>query len=349
VLVNGETREVAAGSTVLALLEKLGIGRGPDGVAVAVNDEVIPRAGWETTALDEDDRVEVVQAVQGGSDDKGGDVETIAESLKTTQPEGDVFELGEWRLSSRLVLGSAKYPDLQTFRRAVVASGAEVVTVAIRRIDPRTAGQESVYSVLKEEGIQILPNTAACYTAKDAILTAELARELLGVSWIKLEVLGDERTLFPDPIGLLEAAKELVSQGFMVLPYCNDDPVICKRLEGLGCAAVMPLAAPIGSGLGIRNPHNLILAKEAVSVPMIVDAGVGTASDVSVAMELGMDGVLLNTAVARSDDPVKMALAMRLAVQSGRLAYLAGRIPKREIAAASSPTTGVPRAGAAKP
>jgi thiazole synthase len=344
-----EVRDLPSGSTVLALLQDLGVGGGQDGVAVAVNDEVLPRTGWASRRLGEDDRVEVVQAVQGGSDDKGGEVETIAGSLETTQPEGDVLDLGEWKLSSRLVLGSAKYPDLGTFRRAVVASGAEVVTVAIRRIDPKTAGEESVYSILKEEGIRVLPNTAGCYTAKDAILTAELARESLGVSWIKLEVLGDERTLYPDPVGLLEATEELIKRDFTVLPYCNDDPVICKKLEELGCAAVMPLAAPIGSGLGIRNPHNLILARGAVTVPMIVDAGVGTASDVSVAMELGMDGVLLNTAVAQSGDPEKMALAMRLAVQSGRLAYRAGRIPKREIGVASSPTQGVPQAGTTRP
>jgi thiazole synthase len=349
VRVNGEIRNLPAGCTVQALLAELGIGGGQEGVAVAVNDEVVPRAGWATVFLSEDDRVEVVQAVQGGSDDKGGAVETIADSIRMIQPEGDVLQLGDWRLNSRLVLGSAKYPDLKTFRRAIVASGAEVVTVAIRRVDPKAGGEETVYSILKEEGIHVLPNTAGCYTAKDAILTAELARESLGVNWIKLEVLGDEKTLYPDPVGLLEAARELVGRGFTVLPYCNDDPVICKRLEDLGCPAVMPLAAPIGSGLGVRNPHNLIMAKEAVRVPMIVDAGVGTASDVAVAMELGVDGVLLNTAVACSGDPVKMAVAMRLAVQSGRLAYLAGRIPKREYAVSSSPTHGVPQAGTAKP
>lgn len=349
VQVNGEARDLPAGCTIDALLHELGIGSTREGVAVAVNEEVISRTGWSTVQLRADDRVEVVQAVQGGGDDKGGAVDTIVESIKKMQPEGDALHLGEWKLGSRLVLGSAKYPDLQTFRRAIVASGAEVVTVAIRRVDPNTGGKESIYSILKEEGVQVLPNTAGCYTAKDAILTAELARESLGVSWIKLEVLGDEKTLYPDPIGLLEAAKELIARDFTVLPYCNDDPVICKRLEDLGCPAVMPLAAPIGSGLGVRNPHNLIMAKNAVSVPMIVDAGVGTASDVAVAMELGVDGVLLNTAVACSGDPVKMALAMRLAVQSGRLAFLAGRIPKREYAVASSPTQGVPTAALAKP
>jgi len=240
---------------------------------------------------------------------------------------------------SRLFIGTSRYPNQQVMLEAIQESGAEVVTVAIRRVKPETESGESLWDLLK--GYHLLPNTAGCYTAKEAVLTAYLAREALGTDWVKLEVIGDDETLLPDVEHLLKAASELVRDGFIVLPYCNDDPITCKKLEDLGCAAVMPLGAPIGSGMGIRNPYNLQIIREQVGVPVIVDAGVGTASDVAIAMELGCDGVLLNSAVAGARHPVKMARAMRLAIEAGRLAYEAGRIPRKLYATPSSPFEGM--------
>ena len=236
---------------------------------------------------------------------------------------------------SRLFIGSAGYPNQRVMLDAIEASGAEVVTVAMRRVS-LDGGGESLFDLLRGR-CEILPNTAGCYTSRDAVLTARLAREALGSDWIKLEVIGDDETLFPDVEHLLGAAEELVNDGFVVLPYCNDDPVTCKKLEDVGCAAVMPLGAPIGSGMGIRNPYNIRIIRDQCSVPVIVDAGVGTASDVAIAMELGCDGVLLNSAVARARDPVKMARSMRLAIEAGRLAHEAGRMPRRMYAKASTP------------
>jgi len=236
---------------------------------------------------------------------------------------------------SRLFIGSAGYPNQRVMLDAIEASGAEVVTVAMRRVS-LDGGGESLFDLLRGR-CEILPNTAGCYTSRDAVLTARLAREALGSDWIKLEVIGDDETLFPDVEHLLGAAQELVNDGFVVLPYCNDDPVTCKKLEDVGCAAVMPLGAPIGSGMGIRNPYNIRIIRDQCSVPVIVDAGVGTASDVAIAMELGCDGVLLNSAVARARDPVKMARSMRLAIEAGRLAHEAGRMPRRMYAKASTP------------
>jgi thiazole synthase len=241
---------------------------------------------------------------------------------------------------SRLIVGTGKYPSHQVMRDAHVASGTEMVTVAVRRVDI-SRKSESLLDYIDTSKIFLLPNTAACYTATDAIRTAHLAREAGLSNWIKLEVIGDEQTLFPDNEGLLEATRALVKDGFVVLPYTIDDPVICRKLADAGAAAVMPLGAPIGSGLGIQNPNNIRIIREQAKVPVIVDAGVGTASDAAVAMELGVDGVLMNTAIAGADDPVAMARAMRLAVEAGRLAYLAGRIPKKSYATASSPVHGV--------
>jgi thiazole synthase len=240
---------------------------------------------------------------------------------------------------SRLMIGTSRYPNQQVMLDAIEASGAEIVTVAVRRVS-LDGGGEGLYDALGDR-YHLLPNTAGCFTARDAVLTAQLAREALGTDWVKLEVIGDDETLFPDVEHLLTAAHELVKDGFIVLPYCNDDPITCKKLEDIGCAAVMPLAAPIGSGMGIRNPYNLRIIREQVSVPVIVDAGVGTASDAAVALELGCDGILLNTAVAGARDPVKMARAMRLAIEAGRLAFEAGRIPKRLYANASTPFDGM--------
>ena len=241
--------------------------------------------------------------------------------------------------SSRLFLGSSQYPNQKVMLDAIEASGAEVVTVAMRRVSLEGGG-ESLFDVLGGRYF-ILPNTAGCYTAKDAVLTAELAREALETDWVKLEVIGDEDTLFPDVEQLLAAAAELIARKFTVLPYCNDDPVTCRKLEDLGCAAIMPLGAPIGSGMGIRNPYNIQIIREQCRVPLIIDAGVGTASDAAVAMEMGCDGVLMNSAIARARHPVKMATAMKHAVEAGRLAFEAGRIPKRLYAQASTPSEGI--------
>jgi len=258
----------------------------------------------------------------------------------------DLLRIGQHTFRSRLFVGTGKYADVDETRRALDASGAEVVTVALRRVDLKAKGEGSMMSLLTAErdGVpryKLLPNTAGCYTVDDAVRTCRLARELGLSDLVKLEVIGDERTLFPDNAKTLEAAKILLDEGFTVLPYCSDDPVICKQLEQLGCPAVMPLAAPIGSGLGIRNPYNLKIILEHAEVPVIVDAGVGTASDAAIAMELGCDGVLMNTAIAAANDPVTMAHAMRLAVDAGRRAHLAGRMPKRLYANASSPITGL--------
>ncbi len=251
------------------------------------------------------------------------------------------LRLGRLELRSRLIVGTGKYSSFAVMKAAHEASGTEMVTVAVRRIDLSARGAESLLDWIDRSKIHILPNTAGCTTAEDAIRTAFLAREAGLSEFIKLEVIGDPKTLMPDVCATLEAARALVREGFVVLPYVTDDIVLAKRLEDCGCAAVMPLAAPIGSGLGIRNPYNILLIKEAVKVPVIVDAGVGTASDAAQAMELGVDGVLMNTAIAGARDPVRMARAMRLAVEAGREAWLAGRIPKRLYATASSPIEGL--------
>lgn len=254
----------------------------------------------------------------------------------------DGFTIADKTFSSRLFIGSSGYPNQQVMLDAITASGAEVVTVAIRRINIQGGG-ENVIDLLADK-YHLLPNTAGCYTARDAVLTAQLAREAIGTNWIKLEVIGDEETLYPDVEHLLAAADELVKDGFIVLPYCSDDPITCRKLADIGCAAVMPLGAPIGSGMGLRNPYNIEIIRDQVSVPVIVDAGIGTASDAAIAMELGCDGILLNTAIAKALDPIKMATAMGLGVKAGRLAHQAGRIPRKLYADASSPQAGIVRA-----
>src|SRR6476620_805986 len=243
--------------------------------------------------------------------------------------------------ASRLIIGTGKYPSHQVMAAAHKASGAEIVTVAVRRVNISDRSKESLLDYIDPQRYMILPNTAACYTAEDAIRTARLGREAGLSNWVKLEVIGDEKTLFPDTEALLEATRVLVKDGFVVLPYTNDDPIVCRKLEDAGAAAVMPLGAPIGSGLGIQNPNNIRIIKVQSKVPVIVDAGVGTASDAAIAMELGVDGVLMNTAIAGAEKPVAMAEAMKLAVQAGRLAFLAGRIPRKMYATASSPVEGL--------
>jgi thiazole synthase len=250
------------------------------------------------------------------------------------------LEIAGRRFESRLILGTGGFRNLDAMADAARASGAELATVAMRRVDPTARG--SIVEVLEEVGCSILPNTAGCFTASDAVTTARLAREALETEWVKLEVIGDDRTLLPEPAELLDAAETLVGDGFTVLPYSNDDPVLARRLEDVGCAAVMPLGSPIGSGMGINNPYNLRLMLEQARVPVILDAGIGTASDAAIAMEMGCDGVLLASSISRAEDPAGMARAMRLAVEAGRLAREAGRIPRRLHAEASSPTEGVP-------
>src|SRR6187551_3323144 len=253
----------------------------------------------------------------------------------------DSFVIADRTFGSRLVVGTGKYPSHAVMQAAHDASGTEMVTVAVRRVDLSARGRESLLGWIDTSRIFLLPNTAACYTADDAIRTARLGREAGLSNWVKLEVIGDERTLFPDNEGLLEATRVLVKEGFVVLPYTTDDPVVCRKLEDAGAAAVMPLGAPIGSGLGIQNPNNLLIIKEQARVPVIVDAGVGTASDAAIAMELGADAVLMNTAIAGAGNPVAMATAMKHAVIAGRLAFKAGRIARKRYAAASSPLLGV--------
>ena len=317
VFVNGEYRELPDGSTVQSVVEELGVsGRG---TAVAVDGEVISRGEWGDTELRDGQEVEVLHAVQGGS------------------PE--TFEIAGRPLHSRLILGTGGFRNLETMAAAARESGAELATVAMRRVDPRARG--SLVEVLDDAGVQVLPNTAGCFTAREAVTTARLAREALETDWVKLEVIGDDRTLLPDPAELLDAAETLVAEGFVVLPYTNDDPILARRLEDAGCAAVMPLGSPIGSGMGINNPYNLRLIVEAAAVPVILDAGVGTASDAALALEAGCDAVLLASAISRAADPVAMARAMRKAVEAGYEARLAGRIPRRLYGEASSPAEGV--------
>jgi len=255
----------------------------------------------------------------------------------------DVLTIAGKSMHSRLLLGTGGFPSLELLAEAIAASGCELVTVALRRIDPSpTHPRGSLLDVLATAGVQLLPNTAGCHTARDAVLTARLAREAFATDWVKLEVIGDEDTLLPDAPELLRAAEELVDEGFVVLPYTTDDPVLARRLADIGCAAVMPLGSPIGSGMGIRNQYNIALIREAVDVPVVLDAGIGTASDAALAMELGCDAVMAASAIARAQDPVAMASAMRAAVEAGRLAHGAGRIPRRLYATASTPAQGLP-------
>jgi thiazole synthase len=319
---NGESRELPDGSTLAGAREEA------RGVAVALDGEVVPRGGWDSTSLGEGQKVEILAAIQGGAGDGVGDVSTQAWSLGGR----------EW--SSRLIAGTGGFRSLDQMEKALVASGAEIVTVALRRIDPDAQG--SVIDVLDRLGLFALPNTAGCYTARDAVRTARLAREAFGTDWIKLEVIGDDRTLYPDAVELLDAAEQLVADGFTVLPYTNDDPILARRLEEAGCAAVMPLGSPIGSGAGIRNPYNIAIVAERAGVPVILDAGIGTASDAALAMELGCSAVMAASSIFGAQDPTGMATAMRQAVEAGHAARQAGRIPKRTHAESSTPEDGLP-------
>ena len=286
---------------------------------MALDGEVVPRAEWDSTQLSEGHKVEVLAAIQGG-----------AES----------WELGGRQWSSRLIAGTGGFRSLEQMEEALLASGAEIVTVALRRIDPDAKG--SVLDLLDRLGLFALPNTAGCFTARDAVRTARLAREAFQTEWIKLEVIGDDRTLYPDAVELLDAAETLVGEGFTVLPYTNDDPILARRLEEAGCAAVMPLGSPIGSGAGIRNPYNIAIVAERAEVPVVLDAGIGTASDAALAMELGCDAVMAASSIFGAEYPAAMATALRGAVEAGHAARRAGRIPRRTHAEASTPEQGLP-------
>ncbi len=316
---NGEARELPAGATLEIAVRESGAEPDARGVAASLDGEVIPRGEWPATELREDQRVEVLAAIQGGA---------------------DVWELGGREWSSRLIAGTGGFRSLDQMESALAASGAEIVTVALRRVDP-LAGR-SVLEVLDSLGLFALPNTAGCYTARDAVSTARLAREAFGTEWIKLEVIGDDRTLYPDAVELLDAAEQLLADGFTVLPYTNDDPVLARRLEEAGCAAVMPLGSPIGSGAGIRNPYNIAILAERAGVPVILDAGIGTASDAALAMELGCDAVMAASSIFGAAEPTAMASALRRAVEAGYAARRAGRIPVRTHAEASTPQEGLP-------
>jgi thiazole synthase len=317
---NGEPVALPEGSFVTEAVEASGAAGDQRGLAVAIDGEVLPRSEWGRTSLREGQKVEVLAAIQGGAEDG--------------------FELGGRSWGSRLIVGTGGFRSLERMEEALIASGTEIVTVALRRADPEAEG--SVVDVIRRLGVFVLPNTAGCYTARDAVRTAKLAREAFETDWVKLEVIGDDRTLLPDAVQLVEAAETLVDDGFTVLPYTNDDPILARRLEEAGCAAVMPLGSPIGSGMGIRNPYNIQIIAERSGVPVILDAGIGTASDATVAMELGCDAVLLASAVSRAEDPVGMATAMRAAVEAGWVARQAGRIPRRLHAEASTPLEGRP-------
>ncbi len=316
---NGEPRELAAGATLADAVAESGAEREGRGVAVALDGEVVPRGEWDSKALVEGSSVEVLAAIQGGA---------------------ETWELGGRQWSSRLIAGTGGFRSLEQMEEALAASGAEIVTVALRRIDPAAKG--SVLDVLDNLGLFALPNTAGCFTARDAVRTARLAREAFETEWIKLEVIGDDRTLYPDAVELLDAAETLVGEGFTVLPYTNDDPILARRLEEAGCAAVMPLGSPIGSGAGIRNPYNVAIVAEQAEVPVILDAGIGTASDAALAMELGCDAVMAASSIFGAEDPTAMARALRGAVEAGHCARQAGRIPRRTHAEASTPEEGLP-------
>jgi thiazole synthase len=318
---NGETRVVPESLNIAQLLEHFDLPK--DRVAVERNRAIVPKAHWERVAVGNGDELEVVHFVGGGS---GND---------------DPFVIAGRTFRSRLIVGTGKYASNEVMAEAHRRSGTEMVTVAVRRIDLKAPKGQSLLDFIDREKIMILPNTAACYTADDAVRTARLGREAGLSNWVKLEVIGDERTLFPDTAGLIEATKILAKEGFIVLPYTNDDLVVARRLIDAGAAAIMPLGAPIGSGMGIQNMAGMRILREMISeVPLIVDAGVGTASDATVAMELGADGVLMNTAIAGAKDPGTMAEAMNYAVRAGRLAYKSGRIQRKLYATASSPMEG---------
>ncbi|MGF1607703.1 MAG: sulfur carrier protein ThiS [Rhodothalassiaceae bacterium] len=324
VTVNGEHRQIAAGQSPAGLLAMLKLD--PAKVALERNREIVPKSAYADIILEDGDELEIVHFIGGGD---------------VAQPADDPLIVAGRAYRSRLIVGTGKYKDFAQTRDAIAASGAEIVTVAVRRVNVSDPDQPMLMDYVDPKQVTYLPNTAGCYTAEDALRTLRLAREAGGWELVKLEVLGDKKTLYPDMVQTLKAARVLIDEGFQVMVYTNDDPIMAKELEDMGCVAIMPLGAPIGSGLGIQNPVQIRLIVEQARVPVLVDAGVGTASDAAVAMELGCDGVLMNTAIAEARDPIRMARAMKLAVQAGRDAYLAGRMAKKRYADPSSPLAGL--------
>lgn len=324
--INGESSDFEASLTVNELLGQMGLD--PAKVAVERNREIVPKSTYLDTPLGDGDKLEIVHFIGGGS-------------VNPEPNHGDSFEVGGETYWSRLLVGTGKYKDFEQTAKAIEASGAEIVTVAVRRVNVSNPKEPMLTDYVDPKTYTYLPNTAGCYSADEAVRTLRLAREAGGWDLVKLEVLGDQKTLYPNMPETVKAAETLIKEGFKIMVYCADDPIQAKVLEDMGCVAIMPLAAPIGSGLGIQNPVGIRMIVEQSNVPVLVDAGVGTASDAAVAMELGCDGVLMNTAIAEAKDPIKMARAMKLAVESGRLAYLAGRMPKKLYADPSSPLAGL--------
>ena len=324
--VNGEHRRIRKPATIADLLHTLG--QDPEGVAVERNFEIVPKSAYDSTQVESGDEIEVVHFVGGG------DHAATADAKEGWTVAGRTFR-------SRLIVGTGKYKDFRTNAAAVEAAGAEIVTVAVRRVNVSDPDQPRLTDFIDPKKVTYLPNTAGCFTAEDAMRTLRLAREAGGWKLVKLEVLGEAKSLYPDMMETIRATEELAKEGFDVMVYCADDPIAAKRLEDAGAAAIMPLGAPIGSGLGIQNPVTIRMIIEQAKVPVLVDAGVGCASDAAAAMELGCDGVLMNTAIAEAKDPVRMARAMKLAVEAGRDSYLAGRMAKRRYADPSSPLAGL--------
>ena len=324
--INGEERQFMAPLNVEELLKDIGLD--PRKVAVERNLEIVPKSRYAQIALADGDRLEIVHFIGGGAPE-------------APEADDDPFEIAGVRYKSRLLIGTGKYKDFEETARALEASGADIITVAVRRVNVSDPGQPMLVDFVDPKKYTYLPNTAGCFSADDALRTLRLAREAGGWDLVKLEVLGDQKTLYPNMVETLHAAEVLIREGFKVMVYCSDDPIMAKRLEELGCVAIMPLAAPIGSGLGVQSPVNIRLIVEQSKVPVLVDAGVGTASDATVAMELGCDGVLMNTAIAGAREPVRMARAMKLAVEAGRLAYRAGRMARKQYADPSSPLAGL--------
>ena len=322
ITINGEAKSFVATLTVEQLLGEIGLDHRK--VAVELNLEIVPKSSYPETTINDGDKFEIVHFIGGGAPE-----------------DDDPLIIDDRKLTSRLIIGTGKYKDYEQNRLALEASGADMVTVAVRRVNLTDPKAPMLMDSIDPKKYIYLPNTAGCFTKEDALRTLRLAREAGGWGLVKLEVLGDEISLYPRMIQTLEAAETLIADGFKVMVYCSDDPMLCKELEDMGCVAIMPLGAPIGSGLGIQNPVNIRMIVEQSKVPVIVDAGVGTASDATFAMELGCDGVLMNTAIAGAKDPIRMARAMKHAVIAGREAYLAGRMPKKMYADPSSPLAGL--------
>lgn len=319
--INGEEQEYTAPLSVSQLLDLLDLDK--QAIALEKNLQIVPKSAYSSEQLNDGDKLEIVHFIGGGSE------------------ESDNFTIAGKTFKSRLLVGTGKYKDFEETKLAIEASGAEIVTVAVRRVNITDRKQPMLVDYVDPKKYTYLPNTAFCYTAEEAVRTLRLAREAGGWDLVKLEVLGDQKTLYPNMIETLKGAEILIKEGFKVMVYCSDDPIMAKQLEDMGCVAIMPLAAPIGSGLGVQNPVGIRIIKEQAKVPVLVDAGVGTASDAAIAMELGCDGVLMNTAIAQANKPILMAEAMKKAVEAGRLAYLAGRMPRKLYADPSSPLAGL--------